>query len=90
MVLASSFKLAFKKLIRRQPNLEELIEARLALLVADPFDPVLQTHKLKGKLTEAWACSVEYDCRLVFTFENSESGEEEMLLIDVGSHDEVY
>ncbi|MCC5630118.1 hypothetical protein [Nostoc sphaeroides] len=24
------------------------------LLTADPFDPLLQTHKLKGKLSGAW------------------------------------
>ncbi|MBD2346228.1 type II toxin-antitoxin system RelE/ParE family toxin [Anabaena subtropica] len=91
LVLSSSFKRAFKKLIRRQPELQEAIAARLGLLSADPFDPILQTHKLKGKLAGAWACSVEYDCRIVFNFvENLESGEEEILLIDIGSHDEVY
>jgi hypothetical protein len=34
---------------------------------------------------------VEYDCRIVFDFvDNPETGEEEILLIDIGSHDEVY
>ncbi|QLE56868.1 type II toxin-antitoxin system YafQ family toxin [Nostoc sp. TCL26-01] len=91
LVLASSFKRAFKRLVRRQPELQGRIEARLALLTSDPFDPLLQSHKLKGKLSEAWACSVDYDCRIVFNFvENPESGDEEILLIDIGSHDEVY
>nr|WP_267871580.1 type II toxin-antitoxin system mRNA interferase toxin, RelE/StbE family [Nostoc sp. CHAB 5715] len=89
--MASSFKRAFKRLVRRQPELEERIEERLALLTADPFDPLLQTHKLKGKLSGAWACSVDHDCRIVFNFlQNIESGEEEILLIDIGTHDEVY
>ncbi|GAA6615126.1 type II toxin-antitoxin system YafQ family toxin [Scytonema sp. NUACC26] len=91
IVLASSFKRAFKKLVQRRPEMQERIEERLVLLATNPFDPTLQTHKLKGKLLGAWACSVEYDCRIVFNFvENSESGEEEILLIDIGSHDEVY
>ncbi len=91
LVLASSFKRAFKRLVRRQPELQERIEERLMLLASDPFDPLLQTHKLKGKLSGAWACSVDYDYRIVFNFvENPESGEEEILLIDIGSHDEVY
>ncbi|MHC5600092.1 MAG: type II toxin-antitoxin system RelE/ParE family toxin [Nostoc sp.] len=51
----------------------------------------MQTHKLKGKLSGAWACSVDHDCRIVFNFvQNIESGEEELLLIDIGTHDEVY
>ncbi|MBD2162944.1 type II toxin-antitoxin system mRNA interferase toxin, RelE/StbE family [Calothrix membranacea FACHB-236] len=91
LVLTSSFKRAFKRLVRRKPELQERIQERLALLAVDPFDPLLQTHKLKGKLSGAWACSVEYDCRIVFNFvENPESGEEEILLIDIGTHDEVY
>ena len=48
VVLASSFKRAFKRLVRRQPELEERIEERLALLTADPFDPLLQTPFNKG------------------------------------------
>ncbi|MBG1264412.1 type II toxin-antitoxin system YafQ family toxin [Nostoc commune] len=64
VVLASSFKRAFKRLVRRQPELEERIEERLALLTADRFEPLLQTHKLKGNLSGAWACSVDYDCRI--------------------------
>ncbi len=91
LVLASSFKRAFKSLIRQKPEMEEKIAARLELLVNDPFDPSLKTHKLKGKLSGAWACTVEYDCRIVFNFKKySDSDIEEILLIDIGSHDEVY
>lgn len=47
LVFATSFKRAYKRLVRRQPDLDEKVEERLALLAANPFDPVLQTHKLK-------------------------------------------
>ena len=91
LVLGSSFKRAFKRLIKRQPELEQRIKERLALLATDPFEPLLETHKLKGKLAGTWSCSVDYDCRIVFEFvENPETQEEEIFLIDIGSHDEVY
>lgn len=91
VLFASSFKRAFKRLTRRQPNLQAQIEDRLRLLAENPFAPSLQTHRLKGKLSGAWACSVEYDCRIIFNFvENLETGEDDILLIDIGSHDEVY
>lgn len=52
---------------------------------------MLRTHKLKGELAGAWSCTVDYDCRLVFKFvQNQDTGEEEILLIDIGTHDEVY
>jgi len=91
LVWGSSFVRAFRKAVRRRPELRERIEQALRQLAADPFAPALHTHKLKGQLAGAWACTAEYGWRIVFEFvQNSESGEEEILLIDVGTHDEVY
>ena len=91
LVVSSSFKRAFKAIIKRRPDLKPKIEAKLRLLATDPYNPNLRTHKLKGKLSGAWACSVEYDCRIVFSFgQNQETKEEEIILIDIGTHDEVY
>lgn len=63
----------------------------LAALAEDPFHPGLKTHKLSGQLRGLWACWVEYDCRIVFAFEpDPDTGEEMIVLIDLGTHDEVY
>ena len=91
LIFASSFTRSMKSLIKKNPQLKLRIEERLNLLQSEPFNPLLRTHKLKGELAGAWSCSVEYDCRIVFNFICNEStGEEEILLIDIGSHDEVY
>ena len=38
-----------------------------------------------------WACQVDYDCRIVFTFENEPDTEKDLIvLVDIGKHDEVY
>ena len=56
------------------------------LLLEDPFDPALETHKLKGKLAGAWACSAGYDLRIVFDFCPGERpGERDILLINIGN-----
>ena len=91
ITFASSFKRAYKALIRKRPDLKPKVETALALLAENPFEPLLQTHKLKGKLSGSWAATIEYDCRIVFDFvQNPALGEDEILLIDIGSHDEVY
>jgi addiction module RelE/StbE family toxin len=91
LILTTSFKRAFKAFIKRKPDLKQKIESKLKLLADNPYNPILRTHKLKGKLSGAWACTVEYDCRIVFCFEqNQETLEEEINLIDIGTHDEVY
>ena len=89
IVISSSFKRAFKTIIKRKPEIKAKIEERLRLLIKDPYNPILRTHKLKGKLSDAWACSVEYDCRIIFSIVENE-GTEEIILIDIGTHDEVY
>ncbi len=91
LVWGSSFKRAFKRTVRRHPQWRKRIADVLDDLAADPFDPRLDTHKLKGDLAGLWSCTVEYDCRIVFEFaKRSQSHEEEILLIDIGNHDEVY
>ena len=90
LVFTSSFKRAFKTIIKRKPELKQKIENKLRLLANNPFEPSLRTHKLKGKLSNSWSCSVEYDCRIIFDFVKNSNLEEEILLIDIGTHDEVY
>ncbi|MDJ0659903.1 MAG: type II toxin-antitoxin system mRNA interferase toxin, RelE/StbE family [Crocosphaera sp.] len=82
---------SFKRLIRKNPNLRLLIERTLYQLAEDPFHSSLRTHKLKGDLSNVWSCSIDYNYRILFEFvENSEGKEEAILLLNLGSHDEVY
>ena len=77
--------------MRRHPDLARDIEKTLRLLVEDPFVPHLETHKLKGKLSGSWACKVGYDLRIVFDFVKKDGQkEEDILLLEIGSHEEVY
>jgi mRNA interferase YafQ len=59
----------------------------LDLLENDPFTPSLKSHKLTGDLNAYWSCSVNYNCRVIFTFSQDEESEEPLLiLVDIGSH----
>lgn len=88
---SKGFRRGFKRATKRNSDLVEKIFATLERLSKQPFDPGLKTHKLHGKLSGLWACEVEYDCRIVFTFENEpETGKTFIVLADIGKHDEVY
>ena len=87
----SSFRRAFKQRTRRDRILQERIFEVLDQLAREPFYPPLKTHKLSGHLQGLWACWVEYDCRIIFAFETDpETGQELIVLVDLGTHDEVY
>ncbi len=82
---------AFKKIIRKNPQLRTLIEITLRQLVKDPFHHSLRTHKLQGDFSETWSCSINYSYRIIFEFiESSNEKEKAILLVNLGSHDEVY
>jgi mRNA interferase YafQ len=58
---------------------------------ADVFAPNLGTHKLSGKLDGLQSCSCGDDCRVVFAIEQDTDTEREIIvLLDIGTHDEVY
>jgi mRNA interferase YafQ len=65
------------------------IRNTLVILQEDAFDPRLGSHKLKGDLAGLWACSAGYDLRIVFEIVRHRQGEA-VLLVSVGTHDEVY
>ena len=91
LVWGKTFLRAFRRILKKHPELRNDFEKTLRLLGENPFADRLATHKLKGKLSGSWACSVGYDLRIVFDFVKSTSRQEDdILLMDIGTHDEVY
>lgn len=87
----NSFKHAFKQITKNNPELKQNIVNTLKLLQENPSNPKLKTHKLQGKLKGYWASLIEYDCRIIFGFTNNpENNEVVIVLIDIGTHDDVY
>lgn len=72
-----------KKLTDKQ---REQLKERLSIFRENAFDPRLKTHHLKGNLKEYYAFSVSYSDRIVFKLLD----DEEVLFIEIGSHDICY
>ena len=62
-----------------------MLRAALRRFVADPQDPLVRTHKLKGDLADYWAFSVDRNLRVLFRWDGDIA-----VLLTLGSHDEVY
>lgn len=78
-------------MVKQRPDILPKVEKALRLLAEDPFHPELHSHKLKGQLERMWACSIDYDNRILFMFlKNPDSGAEDVLLVSMGTHQEVY
>jgi addiction module RelE/StbE family toxin len=90
VIWEEGFRRNLKRRTKNQPQLRAKVLEILRTLASDPFTPSLKTHKLQGEFKGIWSCSVEYDFRVIFRFEVGTEEEETIVLIDAGTHDEVY
>ncbi len=84
---SDSFKKAYRKRVKAT-DAESLFWQKLDLFISDPFESKLKTHRLSGKLKDLWSFSLDYNLRVIFYFTKDKP--KKAVLIDIGTHDEVY
>lgn len=82
-----TFEKTSLKFFKKHRDLVPKFQKVLEKLTSDPFEHSLKTHKLKGNLSEFHACSLTYQYRVVLTIEIKD---EEIVLVNIGTHDDVY
>ncbi|MFK5975270.1 MAG: type II toxin-antitoxin system mRNA interferase toxin, RelE/StbE family [Sulfurovum sp.] len=87
IITSDKFRKKSKKFFKRHPNLKYKFKNIINQLSLNPFEPSLKTHKLKGNLKELYACSLNYEYRLILSIVIIDN---EIYLLDIGTHDEVY
>ena len=76
-----------KKFIKKHPEVLDRYIKTIELLTIDPYHPSLRLHKLKGKLRAYYSVSINMKYRVVIDFVIRNN---EIIPIDIGTHDEVY
>jgi mRNA-degrading endonuclease YafQ of YafQ-DinJ toxin-antitoxin module len=76
-----------RKFFKKHPDLKPRFAAVFEALKLDPFQPSLGLHQLSGKLAGCHAVRLTYSYRITLTLLVTEN---EIILLDIGSHDEVY
>lgn len=87
LVTTQHFERRARKFLRKHPDLRQALRDTLDDLNRDPFQPKLKLHSLSGNLGGAQAVSLTYSYRLTLQVRVTE---QEVVLLDIGSHDEVY
>jgi mRNA-degrading endonuclease YafQ of YafQ-DinJ toxin-antitoxin module len=73
--------------LKRHPEMLGQYGKTLRLLEANPFHPSLRLHALKGRLAGLHSVSINLAYRITLEMMIRDS---EIILINVGDHDEVY
>jgi mRNA interferase YafQ len=91
LITTPKFNRSLRKFTKRNAELRERIQKTLEQMTEDVFTANLDTHKLGGSLDGINACSCGYDCRVLFSIDRDPETEAEVIvLLDVGSHNDVY
>ena len=75
------FKRSYKKLSK---SVREDFGEKVEIFLKDPFDVSLRTHKLRGSLGSSHAFCLRNGFRVLVDFLDKN----EILLVDIGNHDE--
>ncbi len=87
LVWTTHFTRSAKKFTKRHPELRKKVAGLLRDLEKDPFQPHLDYHHPGGKQTGIQAVSITDSYRMTMTVMITKK---EIILLDIGSHDEVY
>jgi mRNA-degrading endonuclease YafQ of YafQ-DinJ toxin-antitoxin module len=87
LVTTEYFLRRARTFLRKHPDLRERFAQVVDDLKQDPFAPHLAYHHLGGKLKGVQAVSLTDSYRITLTIVIAEK---EIILLDIGSHDEVY
>jgi mRNA interferase YafQ len=87
LVRTRHFDRQLARFTRAHPDLKAKIAEILRDLEDDPFQPHLRLHALAGEFEGLHAASLTNSYRLTMTMRLTEH---EIVLLDIGSHDEVY
>jgi mRNA-degrading endonuclease YafQ of YafQ-DinJ toxin-antitoxin module len=87
IIYTNSYLKRAAKFAKRHPELLPQYEKTLKLLELNPSHPSLRLHRLGGHLQDLHAVSINISYRITLEF-LVEDGK--IILVNIGSHDEVY
>ncbi len=75
------------RFLKRHPDAESIYSKTLRLLETNPHHPSLRLHALRGKLEGLHSVSINLTFRITLEMIITDK---EIILVNVGDHDEVY
>lgn len=87
LVITESYQKKAAKFFGKHPEILRQYEKILKLLCLNPQHPSLRLHKLSGRLSGLSSVSINVSYRIIVNFIARNN---QIIPIDIGSHDEVY
>jgi mRNA-degrading endonuclease YafQ of YafQ-DinJ toxin-antitoxin module len=87
LVYTEKFEKRAIRFLKQHPDVKQKYLKTLQLLELNPHHPSLRLHRLSGKLKKFHSASIDMFYRITLEFEIRDNM---IVLVDVGTHDDVY
>ncbi|MBE8190385.1 MAG: type II toxin-antitoxin system mRNA interferase toxin, RelE/StbE family [Candidatus Thioglobus sp.] len=87
IIATQNYLKRLEKFLKKHPKIAPQYQKTIAILCVNPNYPALRMHKLQGRLQEYYSISINLKYRIVVDFIVQN---EQIILIDIGTHNEVY
>jgi mRNA-degrading endonuclease YafQ of YafQ-DinJ toxin-antitoxin module len=87
LVFPESYLRRARKFLAKHPEIRSQYHKTLQLLELNPYHPSLRLHSLEGRLNGLSSVSINISYRIVIELIIREN---EILLVNIGKHDQVY
>lgn len=87
LVFTEDYTRRAARFIKKHPEIKVQYGKTLELLERNPYHPSLRLHALRGRLQGLHSVSINLSYRITLQLMILET---EIVLVDVGSHDDVY
>ena len=87
LIFTEHYEKIERRFLRRHPDMAARYFKILTILQHDPFHPSLRLHSLSGRLAGLYSVSITLQYRITLDLVIDAH---RVILIDVGTHDEVY
>lgn len=87
IITSKKFKKVAKKFFKKHPEVISRYKKTMNLIIEDPFHPSLRLHKLSGDLEGTYSISITMQYRITLEFYIEGNS---IILLNIGSHEEVY
>ncbi len=87
LIFTASYEKVERRFLKRHSDLLDRYHKALAIMEQDPFHPSLRLHAQEGRLSGLHAVSINLQYGITLELEVRER---EIIMVNVGSHGEVY
>lgn len=87
LIYTNSYIRRVTKFLKKHPELISQYEKTLKILELNPQHPSLRLHLLKGRLKKLHSVSINISYRITLEFYFSDK---EIILVNIGHHDDIY